>query len=168
MFRFLFFKFYDIINLGENMNLKNKGFTLVELLAVIVVVAIIMSIATLSITNFLGNSKDRVYLNYVATLKTTVEDYLIEDYENNGSLLPNVGGSSEISLNTLITKKKIDVLKDPNGGTCDPNTTKVVITRNSDKGINFDLSYSVYLVCEHAKITCNPYTKAKECVITKK
>ena len=61
------------------MNLKNKGFTLVELLAVIVVVAIIMGIAALSITNFLGNSKDRVYLNYAATLKTTVEDYLIED-----------------------------------------------------------------------------------------
>ena len=108
------------------------------------------------------------FVKYDSLTNKKVEDYLIEDYENNGSLLPNVGGSREISLNTLITKKKIDVLKDPNGGTCDPKTTKVVITRNSDKSINFDLTYSVYLVCEHAEITCNPYTKAKECVITKK
>ena len=150
------------------MKLKNKGFTLVELIAVIVVIAIVGGIATLSMSIYLGNSKDSVYLNYASTLKTTVEDYLIEDYENNGSLLPSVGSSSEINLNTLITKKRIDELKDPNGGVCNSNATKVVITRNSDKGINFDLTYSIYLVCEHAEITCNPYAKAKECVITRK
>ncbi len=150
------------------MKLKNKGFTLVELLGVIVVLAIIMGIAALSITNFLGNSKDEVYLNYAATLKTTVEDYLIEDYQNNGSVLPSVGGSTEVTLDTLITKKKINELKDPSGGVCNSDTTRVVITRNTDKGINFDLTYNVYLDCEHAEITCNPYTKAKECVITKK
>lgn len=150
------------------MKLKNKGFTLVELLGVIVVLAIIMGIAALSITNFLGNSKDEVYLNYAATLKTTVEDYLIEDYQNNGSVLPSVGGSTEVTLDTLITKKKINELKDPSGGVCNSDTTRVVITRNTDKGINFDLTYNVYLDCEHAEITCEPYTKTKECVITKK
>lgn len=150
------------------MKLKNKGFTLVELLGVIVVLAIVGGIATLSMSIYLGNSKDSVYRNYASTLKTTAENYLIESYDKNSSIMPGVEEEKTITLQELITAKKIDNLKDPNGGTCDPNTTKVVITRNSDKGINFNLSYSVYLVCEHAKITCNPYTKTKECIITKK
>lgn len=153
------------------MKLKNKGFTLVELLAVIVVIAIVGGIAILSMSIYLSNSKDSVYLNYASTLKTTVEDYLIEDYENNGSLLPSVGSSSEINLNTLITKKRIDELKDPNGGTCDINNSKVVIERGEDTGINFNLSYYVTLVCPHATVVCNEgtaYTNAKDCKITKK
>ena len=52
--------------------MKNKGFTLVELLGVIVVLAIISGIATLAITNYIGNSKEKDYSNYVSTLKTNV------------------------------------------------------------------------------------------------
>ena len=148
--------------------MKNKGFTLVELLGVIVVLAIIGGIATLAITNYLGNSKEKVYRNYVATLKTTVEDYLIDDFAKNGNLLPNVGGSRTFTLNDLINAKVIEELKDPNGGTCNQTTTIVTVKRDVDTDINFNLTYDVYLDCPRATVTCTNYTNANDCTLTYK
>lgn len=148
--------------------MKNKGFTLVELLGVIVVLAIIGGIATLAITNYIGNSKEKVYRNYVATLKTTVEDYLIDDFAKNGNLLPNVGGSRTFTLNDLINAKVIEELKDPNGGTCNQTTTIVTVKRDVDTDINFNLTYDVYLDCPRATLTCTNYTNANDCTLTYK
>ena len=148
--------------------MKNKGFTLVELLGVIVVLAIVGGIVTLSITNYIGNSKEKVYRNYVATLKTTVEDYLIDDFAKNGNLLPNVGGSRTFTLNDLINAKVIEELKDPNGGTCNQTTTIVTVKRDVDTDINFNLTYDVYLDCPRATVTCTNYTNANDCTLTYK
>lgn len=148
--------------------MKNKGFTLVELLGVIVVLAIVGGITTLAITNYIGNSKEKVYRNYVATLKTTVEDYLIDDFAKNGNLLPNVGGSRTFTLNDLINAKVIEELKDPNGGTCNQTTTKVTVKRDVDTDINFNLTYDVYLDCPKATLTCTNYTNANDCTLTYK
>lgn len=148
--------------------MKNKGFTLVELLGVIVVLAIVGGIATLAITNYIGNSKEKVYRNYVATLKTTVEDYLIDDFAKNGNLLPNVGGSRTFTLNDLINAKVIEELKDPNGGTCNQTTTIVTVKRDVDTDINFSLTYDVYLDCPKATLTCTNYTNANDCTLTYK
>ena len=148
--------------------MKNKGFTLVELLGVIVVLAIVGGIATLAITNYIGNSKEKVYRNYVATLKTTVEDYLIDDFAKNGNLLPNVGGSRTFTLNDLIHAKVIEELKDPNGGTCNQTTTIVTVKRDVETDINFSLTYDVYLDCPKATLTCTNYTNANDCTLTYK
>lgn len=150
------------------MKKNRKGFTLVELLGVIVVLAIVGGIATLAITNYIGNSKEKVYRNYVATLKTTVEDYLIDDFAKNGNLLPNVGKSRTFTLNDLINAKVIEELKDPNGGTCDQTATKVTVTRGVDKDINFSLTYDVDLYCPRATVTCTNYTKVDNCDFKKK
>ena len=150
------------------MKTNRKGFTLVELLGVIVVLAIIGGIATLAITNYIGNSKEKVYRNYVATLKTTVEDYLIDDFAKNGNLLPNVGGSRTFTLNDLIHAKVIEELKDPNGGTCNQTTTIVTVKRDVDTDINFNLTYDVYLDCPRATLTCTNYTNANDCTLTYK
>ena len=148
--------------------MKNKGITVVELLGVIVVLAIVGGIATLAITNYIGNSKEKVYRNYVATLKTTVEDYLIDDFAKNGNLLPNVGGSRTFTLNDLIHAKVIEELKDPNGGTCNQTTTIVTVKRDVDTDINFNLTYDVYLDCPKATLTCTNYTNANDCTLTYK
>lgn len=150
------------------MKKNRKGFTLVELLGVIVVLAIIGGIATLAITNYLGNSKEKVYRNYVATLKTTVEDYLIDDFAKNGNLLPNVGGNRTFTLKELIDAKVIEELKDPNGGTCDPENTTVTVKRGVDTDINFNLTYDVYLDCPRATLSCTNYTNANDCTLTYK
>lgn len=147
---------------------NNNGFTLIELLGVIATLAIVSGIAVLSINNYLKNSKDSVYLNYASTLKTTSENFLIENYDRNSQIIPNINEEKVITLKDLIEANKIEELKDPSGGYCDTLNTKIVIKRLEDTGINFNLTYSIYLNCPHALITCSPYTTIKECTITKK
>ncbi len=125
--------------------MQNKGFTLVELLGVIVVLAILGGIAVFSITGLVSKQRNKVYKNYESTLKTTVENYMINDFKNNGSLMPTIGNSTTITVETLKSKKLLNSLKDPSGGTCD--TSYVVVTRNNDNGINLSLNYKVCLIC---------------------
>lgn len=145
-----------------------KGFTLTELLGVIVIIAIVGGIASLTISNFLRNSKEEVYLNYVASLKTTTENHLITNYEKgDGSLIPSVGGSTTVTLKDLINAKKMEQLKDPNDeDNCDIEATRVIVQRKVDVSNNFDLTYNVYLECPRAKVECSNYTKVDDCIIT--
>lgn len=47
--------------IGVNMR-NNKGFTLVELLAVIIILGLLMVIATPSITKYISNARVKTYL----------------------------------------------------------------------------------------------------------
>lgn len=47
--------------IGVNMR-NNKGFTLVELLAVIIILGLLMVIATPSITKYINNARVKTYL----------------------------------------------------------------------------------------------------------
>jgi len=62
---------------------KNNGFTLVELLAVFVILAIIASIAIFSIINIKKNSAKSIYIESVKNLITSTSQYYGEsDYTN--------------------------------------------------------------------------------------
>ena len=74
-------------NCGSN----NKGFTLVELLAVIVILAIIMIIAIPSVLNTMNLSKLKTFSEYVDKLySTTIQKYstdVIKGTSKNGSVI---------------------------------------------------------------------------------
>ena len=64
--------------------LNNKGFTLVELLATIAILAIVMGIATFSITAIIKNSKEKNYQLLITNIKDAAETYYQEcKYTNN-------------------------------------------------------------------------------------
>jgi type IV pilus assembly protein PilA len=67
---------------------KNKGFTLVELLAVFVILAIIASIVLFSINNIKKNSARSVYIESVKNLITSTRQYY---GENNYTDFPSEG-----------------------------------------------------------------------------
>ena len=67
--------------------MNKKGFTLVELLAVIVIIALLSSIAAVSYTTFVNSTRDRVYKTYEDTIKSAAEMYLID----NPGEIPGVG-----------------------------------------------------------------------------
>lgn len=121
--------------------MKNKGFTLVELLGVIVVIAILSSLAVISINFVVSNGKNKVYKSHENTLKGAATDYLIENMEE----VPNVSSNKKIDINTLINHKFVENLKDPNGGSCD--SSYVLVTRGNDISHNFNLDYKVCLIC---------------------
>lgn len=59
--------------------MNNKGFTLVELLAVIVILAIILAIAVPAITNLIDNSKRNTFLSNAKLLMKSVQLKLLEN-----------------------------------------------------------------------------------------
>lgn len=102
--------------------MKEKGFTLVELLGVIVILSIIMLIAIPNITSMLEKSK---YDQYIGDAKKLVS---ITEYEIRKGTInkPATGELIKVTLDYLSTS---DVEKDPNGEEYDVNKSYVVIVR---------------------------------------
>ena len=119
----------------------SKGFTLVELLGVIVVLGIVSGLAVVSINHLVKKGQDGVYQNYEATLKGSSDEYLIENPEK----MPSIGGNINISYLTLKNAGLISELKDPRGGNC--NSSYVIITRGNDVSNKYNLTYKVCLIC---------------------
>ena len=66
----------------EEGNMNNKGFTLVELLATIVVLGIIAAIVIVSMTGTVGRSKEKTEEVFIGTIKDALDVYLdSDDYE---------------------------------------------------------------------------------------
>ena len=84
--------------------MKNKGFTLVELLAVIVILAIIMVIAIPSVTNSSGAAKEKTFQTKVITLETAAIMYGQEHYREivDNANLGNVVGYAQESTEDVI------------------------------------------------------------------
>ena len=77
--------------------MNKKGFTLTELLAVIVVLAIIISIAMMASTSIMNKSKIKLYREMEDNLKDVAIDYLLDNREN-----INFEETPTVSVDTLI------------------------------------------------------------------
>jgi len=67
--------------------LNNKGFTLIELIATIVVLALVMGIGSYAITGLIQKTKDRNYELFIQDVNDAVESYYLEcKYINNDCL----------------------------------------------------------------------------------
>ena len=97
--------------------MKRKGFTLVELLAVIIILAIIALITTVVVINIVETVKIRKYKVEEKSLEKAAELYY-----TNSQIFPF---QDEISLNTLVEKGFINSVKDTgNGSTCEGKVIK--------------------------------------------
>ena len=97
--------------------MKKRGFTLVELLAVIVILAIIALITTVVVINIIETVKIRKYKVEEKSLEKAAELYY-----TNSQIFPF---QDEISLNTLVEKGFINSVKDTgNGSTCEGKVIK--------------------------------------------
>lgn len=110
---------------GDNMN--NKGFTLVELIATILILALVMSIASYSIINVIRNAKQKNYDLLIDHIKEGAELYYQEcRYANNSGISCNqIDGGYEITLGELVT---YGYLKGNKGD----NRTKLINPLNDD------------------------------------
>ncbi len=61
------------------MNKRNKGFTLVELLAVIVILAIIMVIAIPSVLETITTARKKTFLEYIDKVASSTQTKYAED-----------------------------------------------------------------------------------------
>lgn len=117
--------------------MKNKkGFTIVELLAVIAILGILFAIAVPAVTKYLDFAEDEVYKEYEDAMATSAENYLLEntfkDY---------------LELDELISSQYISPLVDPEekGDTCDG----FVKVEKDATTTNLSYIYKVCLRCQN-------------------
>ena len=91
--------------------MKNKkGFTLIEILCVIVIIGILSVIATVSIVNLSSKSKNNLYCAKIELIENIAESYGIK-YElelNNSNELYNGYKSLKIKVRTLVDAGKLE------------------------------------------------------------
>lgn len=122
--------------------LNSKGFTLVEILAAIVIMGILMGTAIGAISYILAKSKTSFYENLENQLILAAKSY----YTSHQTLLPqNIGQKRQVSIETLIKNnylKRGDVV-DYGKAECDTEESYVRVIKYSKK----DYFYTIYLQC---------------------
>ena len=114
------------------MKLNNKGFNLIELLAV-TILALIMGIGAVSYNSIIEKSKNKSYTTYENSIKSSAMMYIIDN---------GVPSGGRISLQQLINDRRIERFTDPNSSSNCITDSYVLVTGNID-----DLSYTVCLIC---------------------
>lgn len=107
---------------------RRKGFTLVELLAVIVIVAVILLIFIPNIANIVSKfqNNDKVEMLQKSAI-SAAKDYVSDNYNSLLISCANETADINISVNTLINNKYLDNNDDYKG------THKVVVTYDCSK-----------------------------------
>ena len=119
--------------------MNKKGFTLFELLAVIIIIALLSGIGIVSFRSVFTDSEKKYYSSLEQNLLLAGNDY----FEDHRSELPTGNELSSINLEDLIDSKYIDQVNDAKGNSCSLKDSKVYIQRQNKK-----YKYGVCLICE--------------------
>lgn len=142
----LFKKFIILLRYGDNMKNK-KGFTLVELLAVIVILGVIMTIAIPNVVSTLEKNKKETFLEDAKKMISSAEYKIRSDtkieYPNDYS----------ITILTLKTINSSEIEESPYDTIYSEEKSFVAIVKNKDAGEeDAEYLYYVHLVsCTDAK-----------------
>lgn len=124
---------------------EKNGFTLVELLGVICILAVILAIAVPIIQNTIAASKAKVYAVTVNQLFKSTKEYIIEYGDEIDGLEDN--GEGFVTIGDLITKGILeDSVKNPITGDDFSNDATIRITQNSNGTYSYNFYPQGYLV----------------------
>ena len=128
--------------------MNKKGFTMLELLAVIIILGIVIGLAYTSISKYLNQARNATYSDFEQNIKDGVTNYLID---HTGSI-PSEGKSLVVDVKKLVCEGYVESLQDPNESskTCNLESYAIV-KRNNDTGYNMDIDYEACLVCKGYK-----------------
>ena len=122
--------------------MNKKGFTLVELLAVIVVLAIILAIAVPTISKIIETSQTNAFKTNEKMVVKATKTYI----GTNESLLPtNIGETREVTLDTLKSSGYINSIIAPDDKVTECDGYVIVTKIN-----NGNYEYTPYLNCENS------------------
>ena len=126
------------------MKINKKGFTMLELLAVIIILGILISLAYTSISRYLNQTRSTTYEDFEKNITSGVTNYLID---HTGSI-PNEGESLVVDVEKLVCEGYVEDLQDPreSARTCNLESYAIV-KRNANTGYNMDIDYEACLVC---------------------
>ncbi len=126
--------------------MNNKGFTLVEILAVVVILGILVGIAVPFYTGYLVNSRLETFETNEHSMETAAEDFLLIN-----GLFDQISEYGYITLETLVSNGHIDDIIDPDkhGSLCDYDDSYVIVKKIN----NVDFDYEAYLFCSAYETT---------------
>ena len=107
-----------------------KGFTLIEMLAVVILLGLLALIGTMSVTNILRNNREKAYQTQLDNIKNGAKIWATK----NMKLLPN-NDKESISLTLLDLKKAgfvVEDLTNPKTETLFPNDLAITITKDNN------------------------------------
>lgn len=152
------------------MKLNRKGFTLVELMAVIAIIGILSGFAVMAVTGYKERTRKKLYTNYEKQMKDATVNYFTKNIDE----IPDVNNSTTINLQKLVDDNYLESFTDPlkESSKC---TGKIIVTNKSNihsgsqnpdnmgQGLdengnivagnisNLDLQYKVCLMCSQYK-----------------
>ena len=120
--------------------MNKKGFTLVELLAVILILSLLALLASTSITNVVRNSKSDLYNSQIKMIELAAESWGNENIE----LLPDSGECKFVTLSNLKEYGLIDShIKNPKTNKEFNNDMIIKISANTSKNGELKTTYEV-------------------------
>lgn len=129
--------------------MKNKrGFTMIELLAVIIILGILVTMAVVSVSGVMNSSYDTTYDTFETSMEEAATSYLLD---HTGEI-PNEGEVVRLSAAMLVEEGYLDYMEDPrNEAENCQDDSYILVSRGNDVGYNFDLSYKACLICGNYK-----------------
>ena len=121
-------------------NRKNSGFTLVELLVVIIIIGVLLGIGIVAVTGLIDRTKKEQVKSQEQLLVMAAKNYL---QENRGLLPKSIGETTTIPISVLKSTKYItDDLVNQNNETCMVNSFVTAYKESATK-----YSYKAHIYC---------------------
>ena len=114
--------------------MNNKGFTLIELIVTIALLAIILTISFVSITAVINSNKEEQCNNLVNSIKSASEEY-VSDNRYNSEFIKSVRNKSiTIDGSVLVNNNYLNgtIINPFNNEEIVSNSIKITITLNND------------------------------------
>ena len=99
--------------------MNKKGFTMIELLAVIVILAVLLGVTTVSVFSIRKNQEEENYKNTISSILTGAKNFTAEHPSRKSE--KNAEGKIEITVQELIDGEYIDFDKEKDSNEEDPD-----------------------------------------------
>jgi len=119
---------------------NNKGYSLIELLAALIILGLILLVVIPAVSRLLLNNEVKEYNNYLKIIEAGSKSYADRMYDSLGS--SNDNGCIEVELEELIKKKYIKKFND------DSVTCSGKVRLNNQKG---NLKTTINITCVNKK-----------------
>ena len=109
-----------------NMKKNEKGFTLIEVLVTIIVIALLVGIGILNYSRIFNIGEERYYSSLESNILFAGSDY----FNNHRSEMPIENHYNEVSIESLVEGKYLEPVKDSKGNIC--NDGEVYLYRENN------------------------------------